>query len=62
MKQLFVGMLLFYSVIVAQDVTVVYMGIIPGGAPEYEEKFNGLIREQITVIPGIRLADYDDTQ
>lgn len=50
------------SVVFAQNITIVYMGIVPGGAPEFEERFGDRFREQIAVIPGIDLADYHDTE
>lgn len=62
MKQWFIWLLLFKSVILAQNITVVYMGLVPGGAPEFEERFNEQIRQQIAVIPGINLADFNDTE
>ena len=62
MKQWFIWLLLFKSVILAQNITVVYMGLVPGGAPEFEERFDEQIRQQIAVIPGINLADFNDTE
>jgi hypothetical protein len=46
----------------AQNITVVFLGILPGGAPEFEKRFTELLREQISVISGVGIADYDDTQ
>ncbi len=46
----------------SQNVTVVFLGILPGGAPEFEKKFSDLLREQITVVPEVTIADYDETR
>lgn len=54
--------LLLCHVSVAQSITVVFMGILPGGAPEFEKRFTTLLRERITVLSGVKIADYDDTE
>lgn len=62
MKQRFLWILFLHSFILAQNISIVYMGIVPGGAPEFEERFDSRLREQIAVIPGMNLADYNDTE
>lgn len=62
MKKYFLWLMLFHTLIIAQNINVVFMGIIPGGAPEFEKRFDDLLREQITVIDGIEIADYNDTE
>jgi len=62
MKKSLMIMVLFYMGVFAQNITVVFMGILPGGAPEFEKRFDALLREQVTVLPGVNIADYDGTQ
>ena len=62
MKKWCIWLLLFKSVILAQNISVIYMGLVPGGAPEFEERFDVRIREQITAIGGMKLGDFNDTE
>ena len=62
MKQRFLWILFLPGFVLAQNINIVYMGIVPGGAPEFEERFDDRVREQVAVIPGTDLVDYNDTE
>jgi hypothetical protein len=62
MMRLVVYILFVQALIFAQTINIVYLGLIPGGAPEHEKQIDKLLREQFTDISGAQLADYYDTE
>jgi len=62
MKRVLAGLLLCVCGVFAQDMTIVYMGILPGAGREFHTSFDALLREQILVIPGVAVADFDETE
>ncbi len=62
MRKCLIALLVMCFGVFAQDIQLVYMGIIPGGAPSFEKQFDKNIREQISVISGVEVADFDVTE
>lgn len=62
MKYWFLLIFLLSSLVFSQKISAVFLGVIPGEAPEFEERLDILLGEHIATIEGLDIADYDDTQ
>ncbi len=60
MKKYFLWVLFFQCIIAAQSIPVIFMGIIPGGAPAFEKGFDKLLYEHLVVDSRITIADPTD--
>jgi hypothetical protein len=46
----------------AQNISVAFLGIIPGGSPEFEKGFETNVRERLVMLPDVSLTDYNDIE
>ncbi|MGD9200632.1 MAG: hypothetical protein PVI26_03635 [Chitinispirillia bacterium] len=46
----------------AQNISIAFLGILPGGTPEFEKSFEVDLRERLSVLPDISLTDYNDIE
>ncbi|MBN1980263.1 MAG: hypothetical protein JW795_01945 [Chitinivibrionales bacterium] len=43
------------------NIPLLFLGILPGGAPEFEQHFESMVREQLTMIAGVSMSDIQTT-
>lgn len=62
MNQLLMLLFIMCQLLYAQNIPVAFLGIVPGGAPEFEKSFETDLRERLAVLSDVSLTDYNDIE
>ncbi len=62
MKKVFIFLLFLFTIIFPQNIKILFLGIVPGGAPEFEKRFENQLRKEITLLTDTDIADFNDIE
>ena len=62
MNKLLIILIIMCQLLYAQNISIAFLGILPGGAPEFEKGFESNLRERLVVLSDISLTDYNDIE